>query len=279
MTTYTTDEMASMLLDLCDIESKVAAAREPLQVDLTGGLADVDLDMSELAAKAREEMTAEAAEDDARGRTEPSVRCRRRRGATRPRRRRRGTTSTSTRPIWWSSSAAPNSGRTARRAPASRWRSTTSCRRPVCSSWPGPRAWSSGKTTRRRAGTTPRPASWSTRASWWSATTTRSSSGSASASSSTTARSTPITPRRCWFRCSSTRTSRSWCRRRPMPGRSWSSIRSTPSSRPCRTVATGRSPARRAPRFGCRARRSCHARSARRSPPGSTRWCTGSARR
>ena len=65
VTTYTTDEMARMLLDLCDIESKVAAAREPLQVDLTGGLADVDLDLSELAAKAREEMTAEAAEDDA----------------------------------------------------------------------------------------------------------------------------------------------------------------------------------------------------------------------
>jgi len=33
VTTYTTDEMASMLLGLCDIESKVASAREPLQVD------------------------------------------------------------------------------------------------------------------------------------------------------------------------------------------------------------------------------------------------------
>jgi fatty acid synthase len=65
VTTYTTDEMASMLLDLCGIESKVAAAREPLQVDLTGGLADIDLDLSELAAKAREEMTAEATEDEA----------------------------------------------------------------------------------------------------------------------------------------------------------------------------------------------------------------------
>ena len=43
----------------------------------------------------------------------------------------------------------------------------------------------------------------------------RSSSGSASASASTTARSIPITPRRCWCRCSSTRTSRSWCPRRP----------------------------------------------------------------
>ena len=39
------------------IESKVAAARRPLKVDLTGGLGDVELDMSELAAKAREEMT------------------------------------------------------------------------------------------------------------------------------------------------------------------------------------------------------------------------------
>ncbi len=63
VTTYTTDEMATMLLNLCDIESKVAAAREPLHVDLTGGLADVDLDMSELAAKAREEMLGEAADD------------------------------------------------------------------------------------------------------------------------------------------------------------------------------------------------------------------------
>ena len=38
VTTYTTDEMATMLLNLCDIESKVASAREPLQADLTGGL-------------------------------------------------------------------------------------------------------------------------------------------------------------------------------------------------------------------------------------------------
>src|SRR6476469_8827551 len=61
VTTYTTEEMASMLLGLCDIESKVAAAREPLQVDLTGGLAEVELDLAELAAKAREDMLGEAA--------------------------------------------------------------------------------------------------------------------------------------------------------------------------------------------------------------------------
>ena len=59
VTTYSTEEMAAMLLNLCDIESKVAAAHEPLHADLTGGLADIDLDMSELAAKAREQMTSE----------------------------------------------------------------------------------------------------------------------------------------------------------------------------------------------------------------------------
>jgi len=64
VTTYSTDEMARMLLDLCDIESKIAAALEPLQVDLTGGLAEVDLDMSELAATSREEMMSEAETDD-----------------------------------------------------------------------------------------------------------------------------------------------------------------------------------------------------------------------
>ena len=44
-----------MLLDLCSVESKVAAAQQPLKVDLTGGLGDIDIDLSELAAKAREE--------------------------------------------------------------------------------------------------------------------------------------------------------------------------------------------------------------------------------
>jgi fatty acid synthase len=58
VTTYTTAEMARMLLDLCTVESKVAAAHKPLKVDLTGGLGDVQLDMAELAAKAREEMSA-----------------------------------------------------------------------------------------------------------------------------------------------------------------------------------------------------------------------------
>ncbi len=64
VTTYSTDQMAAMLLDLCDVESKVAAALAPIKADLTGGLGDADLDMAELAAKAREDMSADAAADD-----------------------------------------------------------------------------------------------------------------------------------------------------------------------------------------------------------------------
>ncbi|CAN5795051.1 type I polyketide synthase [soil metagenome] len=64
VTTYTNQEMAAMLLDLCTVEAKVAAASSPLKVDLTGGLGDIKLDMAALAAKAREEMTAESSSDD-----------------------------------------------------------------------------------------------------------------------------------------------------------------------------------------------------------------------
>jgi len=60
VTTYTTEQMAAMLLDLCDVESKVAAARAPIHADLTGGLGEIDIDMGELAAKAREDMAAES---------------------------------------------------------------------------------------------------------------------------------------------------------------------------------------------------------------------------
>ncbi|CDO89801.1 type I polyketide synthase [Mycobacterium triplex] len=73
VTTYSTDEMAAMLLALCDVESKVAAASEPIKADLTGGLGDVELDMAELAAKAREEMSSEAIEDDESGRGNPGT--------------------------------------------------------------------------------------------------------------------------------------------------------------------------------------------------------------
>jgi fatty acid synthase len=65
VTTYSTDEMAAMLLDLCDVESKVAAASEPIKADLTGGLGEANLDMAELAAKVREGMSAEATTEDA----------------------------------------------------------------------------------------------------------------------------------------------------------------------------------------------------------------------
>jgi fatty acid synthase len=65
VTTYSTEQMAGMLLDQCDPESRVAAAREPINVDLTGGLGDAQLDMAELAAKAREEMSSGAAEPEA----------------------------------------------------------------------------------------------------------------------------------------------------------------------------------------------------------------------
>ncbi|SPM41663.1 type I polyketide synthase, partial [Mycobacterium numidiamassiliense] len=67
VTTYSTDEMAAMLLDLCDVESKVAAAGKPIEKDLTGGLGEANLDMAELAAKARERVgeAAESADDEA----------------------------------------------------------------------------------------------------------------------------------------------------------------------------------------------------------------------
>ncbi|WP_275997192.1 beta-ketoacyl synthase N-terminal-like domain-containing protein, partial [Mycolicibacterium psychrotolerans] len=64
VTTYSTEQMASMLLDLCDVESKVAAAQEPVQADLTGGLAEADLDLSELAAKARDDAAEAPAEEE-----------------------------------------------------------------------------------------------------------------------------------------------------------------------------------------------------------------------
>lgn len=138
VTTYSTEQMASMLLDLCDVETKVAAARGPVQADLTGGLAEADLDLSELAAKAGDAAAAPAeseSEEEAAGHTISALPSPPRPAPAAP--ARSGPTSTSTRPISSSSSAVPNWARTARRAPASRWRSTTSCPRPACSSWPG----------------------------------------------------------------------------------------------------------------------------------------------
>ncbi len=62
VTTYSTAQMAAMLLDLCTPDARTRAAEAPLQADLTGGLGDVELDMAELAAKARAEMTSAAAD-------------------------------------------------------------------------------------------------------------------------------------------------------------------------------------------------------------------------
>ena len=102
VTTYSTDEMAAMLLGLCDVESKVAAAAAPIKADLTGGLGEADLDMAELAAKAREEHVGRAVADD------DGRRGRHHRGAAVAAARLHpgattgvGTTSTSTRPTWW----------------------------------------------------------------------------------------------------------------------------------------------------------------------------------
>ena len=56
VTTYTTEEMAAMLLGLCTVDARVTAAESPIKVDFTGGLGDVEIDMAALAAEAREEM-------------------------------------------------------------------------------------------------------------------------------------------------------------------------------------------------------------------------------
>ena len=58
--TYSTDEMAAMLLGLCAPDARVAAAAAPLRVNFTGGLGDVELDLAELAASAREELAGAA---------------------------------------------------------------------------------------------------------------------------------------------------------------------------------------------------------------------------
>ena len=54
--------LAAMLLGLCTTAARQAAAESPVQADLTGGLADAELDMAALAATARERMAAPAAD-------------------------------------------------------------------------------------------------------------------------------------------------------------------------------------------------------------------------
>ena len=72
VTTYSTDQMAELLLSLCDVESKAAAAAAPIEADFTGGLAEADLDMAELAAAAREELTGGAVAENGAAAGEPA---------------------------------------------------------------------------------------------------------------------------------------------------------------------------------------------------------------
>ncbi len=64
--TWSPQEMAAELLELCTPEQREAAAESPIVTDLTGGLGEVDLDLAALAREARE-----AADRQPRGRFEP----------------------------------------------------------------------------------------------------------------------------------------------------------------------------------------------------------------
>ncbi len=52
--TWSPQEMAAELLELCSADSREAAATAPIEADLTGGLGEADLDLAELAREARE---------------------------------------------------------------------------------------------------------------------------------------------------------------------------------------------------------------------------------
>jgi fatty acid synthase len=60
--TWTPDDMAEALLGTCTLESRIAAAEQPLTVDLTGGLAEIDVDLKALAAEV-EQPAAETVEE------------------------------------------------------------------------------------------------------------------------------------------------------------------------------------------------------------------------
>ena len=62
--TWSPEEMAGELLELCSTESRAAAAIEPIVTDLTGGLGEADLDLAELAREAREAAENAAVETD-----------------------------------------------------------------------------------------------------------------------------------------------------------------------------------------------------------------------
>ncbi len=62
--TWSPDEMATELLELCRPEARREAAERPLVTDLTGGLGEADLDLAALAREAREAAEAAAAATD-----------------------------------------------------------------------------------------------------------------------------------------------------------------------------------------------------------------------
>ena len=65
LTTYSTQEMADRLLDLCTKEAREQAAIAPLDVDLTGGLGKEPLDLNALRAEALEDQKRAEAEEEA----------------------------------------------------------------------------------------------------------------------------------------------------------------------------------------------------------------------
>ena len=138
--TWSPQEMAAELLELCSAESRESAADAPIVKDLTGGLGEADLDLAALAREAREAAEAAAStedqdEDEALlALTHPAgyAVVAAHDGLARDRRPRSRT---------WSSSSVPErSARWAPRAPASSSRSRTTCPRPACSSSRGPPA-------------------------------------------------------------------------------------------------------------------------------------------
>ncbi len=62
--TWSPQEMAAELLELCGSESREAAADAPIVKDLTGGLGEADLDLAALAREAREAAEAAASTED-----------------------------------------------------------------------------------------------------------------------------------------------------------------------------------------------------------------------
>ena len=208
-------EMAAMLLDLCTVESKVAAAQRAAEgrPDRRARRHRARHGRAGRQGPRGDGSPKQPTESDERA-TAPSPRCRRRRAASR----------SAPPPAWDDLDVDPADlvvivgGAELGPYGSSRTRFEMEVDNELSAAGVLELAWTTGLI---KWEDDPKPGWYDTEsgdlvrrgASWSSATTTRSWSGAASASSSTTARSTPITRRRCWCRCSSTRTSPSWCRR------------------------------------------------------------------